>query len=175
LRCLRKNVWQKRQNFGRNHNWLLLHDNMPTHMSLKATASVTSSNMVLIPHLPFLPDLAPVISLCFRNWKWNSRDDILKHCLTFKGNRKHYSTALSKISSAVPMKRRRNYGFFFFGLVCKLSDSTSYLQRTVMFSLIALTVVMLLIEGCVCQCVNFYKLYFLDIGLKVFKLQKYFV
>jgi hypothetical protein len=26
--------------------------------------------------------------ICFPNWKWNWRDDILKQCLTSKGNRK---------------------------------------------------------------------------------------
>jgi histone-lysine N-methyltransferase SETMAR len=40
-------------------NWLLLHDNTPAHMSLKTTESVTDTNMVIVPHPPYSPDLAP--------------------------------------------------------------------------------------------------------------------
>jgi hypothetical protein len=32
---------------------------MPAHMSLKTTEFVTNSNMVIIPHPPYSPDLAP--------------------------------------------------------------------------------------------------------------------
>jgi hypothetical protein len=41
-----------------NHNWLLHHDNTPAHTSLKSTEFVTD-NMVIVPHLPYSPDLAP--------------------------------------------------------------------------------------------------------------------
>jgi hypothetical protein len=37
---------------------LLHHDNMPAHMSLKTTESVTNNNMVIIPHPPYSLDLA---------------------------------------------------------------------------------------------------------------------
>jgi hypothetical protein len=59
----------------------LHHDNAPAHTSLKTTEFVTNRNMVIVPHPPCSPDLAPVISLCFLNWKkkktewttfWNS-------------------------------------------------------------------------------------------------------
>jgi hypothetical protein len=46
---------------------------------VKTTEFVTNNNMVIVPHPPYLPDLAPVISLCFLNWNetegttfWNS-------------------------------------------------------------------------------------------------------
>jgi hypothetical protein len=42
-----------------NHNWLLHHDNTLIHMSLKTTEFVTNNNMVIIPHPPGKPDLAP--------------------------------------------------------------------------------------------------------------------
>jgi hypothetical protein len=48
------------------------------------------------PLLPNRQTQPPVISLCFPNWKWNWRDDVLKQCVTSKGNRKRHSTALWK-------------------------------------------------------------------------------
>jgi hypothetical protein len=50
---------QKRPELWHNHNWLQHHNNVPTHMSLKTTEFVTNSNMVIIPHPPYLLDLAP--------------------------------------------------------------------------------------------------------------------
>jgi hypothetical protein len=50
LRCLRENVRQKRPELWHNQNWLLHHDNKPTHTSLKTTEFVTNSNMVIVPH-----------------------------------------------------------------------------------------------------------------------------
>jgi hypothetical protein len=102
LRRLRENVWWKRQELWHNHNWL--HHNAPAHTSLETTESATNNNMVIVPHPPYSPDLAPVISLCFPNWKWNWRDDILKQCVTSKGNHKQYSTALRKMTSTVLSK-----------------------------------------------------------------------
>jgi transposase len=43
---------------GTDHNWLLHHDNVPSHTSLKTTEFVTNNNMVIVPHPPYLPDLA---------------------------------------------------------------------------------------------------------------------
>jgi hypothetical protein len=42
-----------------SHNWLLHHDNMPTHTSLKTTEFVTNNNMALIPQPPYSLDVAP--------------------------------------------------------------------------------------------------------------------
>jgi hypothetical protein len=39
--------------------WLLHHDNVHTQTSLKTTEFVTNNNMVIIPHPPYSPDLAP--------------------------------------------------------------------------------------------------------------------
>jgi hypothetical protein len=36
------------------------------------------------------------ISLCFPNWKWNWKEDILKQCLTSKENYKRHSTELKR-------------------------------------------------------------------------------
>jgi hypothetical protein len=59
LRHLRENVRRKRPELWRNHNWLLHHDNAPTHTSLETKEFVTNSNMVIVLHPPCLPDLAP--------------------------------------------------------------------------------------------------------------------
>jgi hypothetical protein len=40
LRCLRENVRQKKPELLCNHNWLLHHDNVPTHMSLKSKETI---------------------------------------------------------------------------------------------------------------------------------------
>jgi hypothetical protein len=58
LRCLRENVRPKRPELWRHHKWLLHHHNVPAHMSMKTTASVTNNNMVTVPHPPYLPDIA---------------------------------------------------------------------------------------------------------------------
>jgi hypothetical protein len=55
---LRENVQQKRPELRHNHNWLLHHDNVPAHI-LKTTEFVTNNNMVIAPHPPYSPDLAP--------------------------------------------------------------------------------------------------------------------
>jgi hypothetical protein len=104
LRRLRGNVRRKRPELWHNHN-SLHHDNAPAHTSQKTTELVTNNNMVFFPHHPCSPDLAPVISLCFPNLKWNWRDDILKQGLTSKGNRKRYSTAFRKMTSTALLKR----------------------------------------------------------------------
>jgi hypothetical protein len=59
LRRLRENMRRKRQELWRNHNWLLHHDKVPAHTSLKTTEFVTNKNMVIIPHLTYSLDLAP--------------------------------------------------------------------------------------------------------------------
>jgi hypothetical protein len=49
----------KKPELWHNRNWPLHHDNAPAHMFLKTTEFVTNNNMVIIPHPPYLPDLAP--------------------------------------------------------------------------------------------------------------------
>jgi hypothetical protein len=58
-------------------------------------------------HSPsYLPDLAPVISLCFPNWKWNRRDDVLK----VSDIQRWYSISLRKMTSTVLLKRGKIMG-----------------------------------------------------------------
>jgi hypothetical protein len=58
--------------------------------------------------LPTHQTSPPIISLCFPNWKWNWRDEVLKQRLTSKGNHKQYLTALGKMTSTVFLKSRKN-------------------------------------------------------------------
>jgi hypothetical protein len=48
--------------------------------------------------------------ICFPNWKRNWRDGVLKQCLTSKGNRKRFSTALRKLTSMVLLTHGKNDG-----------------------------------------------------------------
>jgi hypothetical protein len=77
------------------HNWFLHHDNTPAHTSLKTREFVTNNYMVIVPHPPYLPDLAPC-------------DFALFPKLTANGNLKRYSTALTKMTSTVLLKCGKN-------------------------------------------------------------------
>ncbi|KAJ4428812.1 hypothetical protein ANN_25805 [Periplaneta americana] len=58
LRRLRESVRRKLYEMWRNGNWLLHHDNAPAHTALTVRQFLTN-NMVLVPHPPYSPDLAP--------------------------------------------------------------------------------------------------------------------
>jgi hypothetical protein len=62
LRRMRENVWRKRPELWCGHNWLLHHNNAPTHTSLKTTEFVTNNNMVIVPHPPYLLDIVCFVS-----------------------------------------------------------------------------------------------------------------
>jgi histone-lysine N-methyltransferase SETMAR len=59
LRRLRENVQRKRPELWYDHHWFLNYNNKPTQTSLKNTQFVTNNNMVITPHPPYSPDLAP--------------------------------------------------------------------------------------------------------------------
>jgi hypothetical protein len=50
---------QKRLELWHSHNWLLHNNNAPAHTSIKTTQFVTNKNMVIVSHLPNMPDLVP--------------------------------------------------------------------------------------------------------------------
>jgi hypothetical protein len=99
LRRMRENVRQKRPELWCNHNWLLHHDNAPDH----------TNNMVFVPHPPYSPDLSPLFYFVFQIENETERTKFWK-CLTSKGNRKRYSTALRKMTSTVLLKNGKNDG-----------------------------------------------------------------
>jgi hypothetical protein len=69
-------------------NWtcatlLLHHDNAPGHMSLKTTEFVTNNNMGIVPHPPYMPDLAPCdfalfpkLKMKLVGWRFETVSDI---------------------------------------------------------------------------------------------------
>jgi len=64
LRGLRENVRRKPPEMWKNGEWLLHHDNVPTHTSLVVREFLTRNNMITVPHPAYSPDLAPAISTC---------------------------------------------------------------------------------------------------------------
>ncbi|UYV85018.1 hypothetical protein LAZ67_X004290 [Cordylochernes scorpioides] len=59
MRNLREAIRQKRPDLWKNKNWLLHHDNAPAHTSLLVRDFLAKNNTLMMPHLPYSPDLAP--------------------------------------------------------------------------------------------------------------------
>ena len=59
LKLLRENVRRKRPDQWRNNTWLLQHDKAPAHSALLTRRFLTDNNMIVVPHPPYSPDLAP--------------------------------------------------------------------------------------------------------------------
>jgi hypothetical protein len=58
LRQLRENIWCKLPDKWHNNSWALHCDNAPAHASLAVRQFLASTNMTVIPHPPYLQDLA---------------------------------------------------------------------------------------------------------------------
>jgi hypothetical protein len=56
---LRENVRSLRPKLWRQKNWMLHHDNAPSHTSFFPTEFLMKNNMTFIPHPTNSPDLAP--------------------------------------------------------------------------------------------------------------------
>jgi len=59
LKRLQDNVWRKWPDQWQNNKWLLHHDNAPTHAALLTGRFLTDNNMIVVPHPPYSPGLAP--------------------------------------------------------------------------------------------------------------------
>ena len=59
LKRLRENVRRKRPDHWRNNKWLLHHNNALAHAALLTRRVLTDNNMIVMPHPPYSPDLAP--------------------------------------------------------------------------------------------------------------------
>jgi histone-lysine N-methyltransferase SETMAR len=81
---LERKCAMKKPELWRNHNWLH-HDNAPVHTSLKTTEFVTSNNMIIVPHSPYSPDLAPRDFALFPKLKIKMKGQRFQ-CPTSKGN-----------------------------------------------------------------------------------------
>jgi len=60
LKQLREGIRRKCPETWKNNNWLLHHDNAPTHTSIIVRQFLTSKNITVIPHPPFCLTLPPV-------------------------------------------------------------------------------------------------------------------
>jgi histone-lysine N-methyltransferase SETMAR len=58
LQRLRENVRRLRPELWRQKNWLLHHDNPPSHIFLFTRECLTKNNMAVVIHPPYSPDLA---------------------------------------------------------------------------------------------------------------------
>ena len=59
LKRLRESIWRKCPDKWKKNNWFLQHDNAPAHTSFVVRKFLTSKNITVIPHPPYLPDHAP--------------------------------------------------------------------------------------------------------------------
>jgi hypothetical protein len=109
---------------------------------------VINSNMVIVPHPPYLLDLAPLWFRFVSQIENETEGMTFWNCPKFKGNRKQYSTALRKWLPQCYRSVEKMMGllytfprrlfwmrwqpklsklgqYFFFDLVWELTDSTS--------------------------------------------------
>ena len=59
LRRLHENVWRKKPQKWQNQNLIIHHDDVPAHRSFKVWQFLAKNNITVIPHPPYLPNLAP--------------------------------------------------------------------------------------------------------------------
>lgn len=69
LRRLREDVRRKRPELWKNKNWVLHHDNAPSHSSLLVGQYLASKQVAVLPHPPYSPDLAPADFFLFPKLK----------------------------------------------------------------------------------------------------------
>ena len=70
LRRMRENVRHKWPEMCKNGDWLLHHDNAPTHTLLFVREFLTKNNMTTVPHSAYSPDLAPCAFYVFPKKKF---------------------------------------------------------------------------------------------------------
>ena len=80
LKRLRDNVRKKRPEVWSSCDWFLHHDNAPGHTALNVQQFWAKNNMIVIPHPPHSPDLAPCDFFLFprmkRQMKGKCFDDV---------------------------------------------------------------------------------------------------
>jgi hypothetical protein len=66
LRLLRESMRRLIPELWREKNWLLHHDNAPSHASFSIRELLAKRNMTFVPNPPYSPDLAPCYFSVFR-------------------------------------------------------------------------------------------------------------
>ena len=80
LKRLRKNVRRKLPDQWRNNTWLLHH--VPAHAALLTWPFLTNNNMIVVPHPPYSPDLAPrdflfpKVKMKLKGWRFQMLQEI---------------------------------------------------------------------------------------------------
>jgi len=69
LKRLQENVRRKRPELWRSGDGFLHHDNAPAHTALSVTGYLASLGWIVVPHLPYSPDLAPCHFFLFPTMK----------------------------------------------------------------------------------------------------------
>ena len=69
LKRLRERVRRTRPELWRSGEWLVHHDNAPTHTALRICQFLTSQGMTLVPYPPYSTDLAPADFFLFPQMK----------------------------------------------------------------------------------------------------------
>jgi len=70
LRRLRENVRRRRPKIWREQTWLLHHDKALSHTSVIIQQFLVKKEMLVIPHPPYSPDLAPCYFFLFPKMKF---------------------------------------------------------------------------------------------------------
>jgi len=99
LRRQLENVRRKRPDQWQNNTWLLHHDNAPAHAALLTQRFLTDNNMTVVPHPPYLPELAPSNFFLLPNWKWSLRGEDFRRWRKFKQSRRPSWTRYEKMTS----------------------------------------------------------------------------
>ena len=58
LGLLRDSIRRKRPELWRKKNWLLIHDNVPAHLSVLVQEQLARQQVTVLPHLPYTHVLA---------------------------------------------------------------------------------------------------------------------
>lgn len=99
LNRLRNALRRKRPDLWASQDWMLLHDNAPAHRSLVVQQYLAKHSIIVLPHPPYSPDLAPCDFELFPRMK-----DALK-------GRRFTSTDEVKTAATEALKRVSKNGF----------------------------------------------------------------
>ena len=85
LRRLIVSVRTKRRDRYENNDWLLHHDNAPSHNALSIRQFLTEWNGTMLDQPPYSPDLAPCKFFYFQNWKASLKETHFPDLEAMKG------------------------------------------------------------------------------------------
>lgn len=96
LRRLRNSVRQKRPDLWQTGDWFFHHDNAPAHTAISVTQFLAKNCMVLLPHAPYSPDLAPCDFFLFPRMKRGMKGQRFDNIEEVKKKTREELSAISK-------------------------------------------------------------------------------